>query len=157
MCEADPIPTLTYIVEKIKACHPDLSYVHLVEPRVQGGEDLVDGVLQGEQNDFIREISSPVPLITAGGYNRQLALDVAEEKGDIIALGRHYMSNVSLVHGIPAAPALIPIVLQPDDLPLRLQKNNPPYPYDRQTFGLAMNATGYIDQPFADQKANALS
>jgi NADPH2 dehydrogenase len=94
MRETDPIRTFTYVVEKIKARHPDLAYIHLVEPRVQGIEDLVDGAPEGEQNDFIRQIWSPRPLITAGGYNRQLALDVAEEKGDIIAFGRHFIANV---------------------------------------------------------------
>jgi NADPH2 dehydrogenase len=97
MREADPIRTFAYIVEQVKARHPNLAYIHLVEPRVQGIEDLVGGAPEGEQNDFIRQIWSPRPLITAGGYNRQLALEVAEEKGDIIAFGRHFIANVGFI------------------------------------------------------------
>jgi NADPH2 dehydrogenase len=85
---ADPIPTYTYLVQQIKARHPSLAYLHLVEPRVDGVErTLPDGAPLGEQNDFLRKIWSLCPLITTGGYDRKLALDVAEEKGDIIGFG----------------------------------------------------------------------
>lgn len=47
-----------------------------------------------QSNDFIREIWRPRPLISAGGYNRELALKVAETKGDLIAFGRFFISNV---------------------------------------------------------------
>jgi NADPH2 dehydrogenase len=92
---ADPIPTFTYVVEQIKARHPDLAYIHLVEPRFAGLEDVPGGAPEGQQNDFIRAIWSPRPLITAGGYDRKIALEVAEEKDDIIAFGRLFISNVS--------------------------------------------------------------
>lgn len=51
--------------------------------------------LQLQSNDFLREIWSPRPVITAGGYDRDLALEVAEAKGDLIAFGRPFISNVS--------------------------------------------------------------
>ena len=35
----DPKPQFTYIVENIKEKHPDLAYVHVVEPRVSGNMD----------------------------------------------------------------------------------------------------------------------
>ena len=49
-----------------------------------------------QSNDFIREIWSPRPIISAGGYNRDRALEVAETKGDLIAFGRLFISNVSM-------------------------------------------------------------
>jgi NADPH2 dehydrogenase len=91
----DPIPTFTYVVQQIKARHPDLAYIHAIEPRVVGNDDISGEVPEGEQNDFIRKIWSPRPLVSAGGYNRKIALAAAEEKGDIIAFGRHFIANVS--------------------------------------------------------------
>lgn len=35
----DPIPTFSYIVEKIKEKHPNLAFVHLIEPRVSATDD----------------------------------------------------------------------------------------------------------------------
>jgi NADPH2 dehydrogenase len=148
---ADPIPTFSYVVEQIKARHPDFAYIHLVEPRVKGAETLPDGAPEGEQNDFIRAIWSPRPLVTAGGYDRKIALEVAEEKGDIIAFGRHFISNVSLIPVIFLWPTLMGRV-QPD-LPLRLEKDIPLHPYDRSTFYAAESPVGYIDQPFADHES----
>ncbi len=48
-----------------------------------------------QSNDFIREIWRPRPLISAGGYDRDLALQEAESTGDLIAFGRYFISNVS--------------------------------------------------------------
>lgn len=35
----DPIPTFTYLVRKIKESHPDLAWIHVVEPRVTGHDE----------------------------------------------------------------------------------------------------------------------
>lgn len=48
--------------------------------------------LQG--NDFLREIWGSRPFISAGGYNHELAVDVAEKTGNLIAFGRHFIANV---------------------------------------------------------------
>ena len=90
----DPKPTFGYLVSQIKEQHPDLAYIHLVEPRVDGATTR-DSYPGEWSNDFIREIWAPRPLITAGGYNRKLAIDVAETKGDLIAFGRAFIANVS--------------------------------------------------------------
>lgn len=91
----DPVPQFTHFVTALKANHPNLAYLHLVEPRIDGDAEIIDGSEQ-ESNDFIRTIWQPRPLITAGGYARESALKTAEEKGDIIAFGRFYISNVSI-------------------------------------------------------------
>ena len=36
-------------------------------------------------------------MISAGGYNLENALEAAEKQGDLIAFGRKYISNVSLL------------------------------------------------------------
>ena len=47
-----------------------------------------------QSNDFLREIWQPRPFISAGGYTAELALEVAENKGDLIAAGRLFIANV---------------------------------------------------------------
>jgi hypothetical protein len=53
-------------------------------------------IQQIQSNDFIREIWQPRPLISAGAYNRDLAIRAAET-GDLIAFGRAYIPNVSSI------------------------------------------------------------
>ena len=52
-----------------------------------------------EQNDFLRKIWAPLPYVSAGAYTRELALKSAEEKGELVAVGRYFISNVSRVIG----------------------------------------------------------
>ncbi|KAI0803082.1 NADH:flavin oxidoreductase/NADH oxidase [Irpex lacteus] len=126
----EPIPQFRYVVQKIAEKQPKLAYLHLVEPRVEGSSDRAV-VPDEESNDFIREIWQPRPLISAGGYNRELAIEVAEKKGDLIAFGRHYIPN--------------------PDLPLRLKKNLPLTKYDRTKFYNAGETVGYVDYPYAPE------
>ena len=37
---ADPIPTFTYLVSQVAERHPDLAYLHVVEPGLAGGWDI---------------------------------------------------------------------------------------------------------------------
>ncbi|KAI5823787.1 NADH:flavin oxidoreductase/NADH oxidase [Schizophyllum commune Tattone D] len=133
---ADPLPQFSYFATELKTRHPDLAYLHLVEPRAQGFAILRDEDLEArESNDFLRKIWAPKPLITAGAYTRELAIKTAEEKGDIIAVGRYFISN--------------------PDLPLRWRHNLPLTEYNRDTFYLKGDAspTGYTDYPFAEKTA----
>ena len=48
-----------------------------------------------QSNDFLREIWSPRPLVSAGGYTRETALEAAETTGNqLVAFGRLFISNV---------------------------------------------------------------
>ncbi|CAL1711075.1 unnamed protein product [Somion occarium] len=122
----DPIPTFKYLVSHIKELYPDFAYIHVVEPRVNGNTDREPE--KGESNDFLREVWKPRPFISAGGYNREIALEVADMTGDLIAFGRYYISN--------------------PDLPLRLKANIPLTPYDRSLFYKKKSPIGYIDYKF---------
>lgn len=101
----DPIPTFKHLVSRLKTLYPEFAYIHLVEPRAN--DDVERNAAAGEvkrepvptlsqSNDFIREIWLPRPLITAGGYTRDIALQVAEQTGELIAFGRHFIANVSV-------------------------------------------------------------
>ncbi|KDQ53948.1 hypothetical protein JAAARDRAFT_209710 [Jaapia argillacea MUCL 33604] len=113
----------------LRDLYPDLAYLHITEPRVGSGEDRE--AQPGESNDFISDIWSPRPLATAGGYTRDLAIEVADKTGDLIAFGRQFISN--------------------PDLPLRLKHGLSLKPYDRKMFYAAGTREGYIDYPFAHQ------
>ncbi|KAJ4490199.1 FMN-linked oxidoreductase [Lentinula aciculospora] len=128
----DPLPTFSYVVTELKKRFSGLAYLHVVEPRVSVEDDR--DVNANESNDFIKTLWSPQPLILAGGFLRDNAIQAAETEGILIAFGRRYISN--------------------PDLPYRLMENIPLTRYDRSTFYLMGDTTGrgYTDYPFATSK-----
>jgi NADPH2 dehydrogenase len=99
MAMADPLPTFSYVLEQLKARHPDLAYIHLVEPRVSGNVTRPEGEVDAhESNAPLRAIWAPRPLISAGGFTREAALEAADTTGSLIAFGRLFISNVSHYH-----------------------------------------------------------
>lgn len=97
----DPFPTFTYLVTALRDNYPNLAYISLVEPRISGADnddtkppiDIRTGLPQVESNDFLREIWAPRPIVSAGYRTRDDVIRGAE-KGDIIAIGRYFISNV---------------------------------------------------------------
>ncbi|KAG7453217.1 NADH:flavin oxidoreductase/NADH oxidase [Guyanagaster necrorhizus] len=107
MTMVDPKPTFGFLASQLKVRQPRLAYLHVVEPRMVGlygrkEEDI--GV--HEENDFIRRVWSPKALISAGGYSRESAIDTAENKGDLIGFGRHFIANPDLVYRLERDIAL---------------------------------------------------
>ena len=101
----DPIPTYTYLIHQIIQRHPDLAYLHTTEQPLESAQKpnaTSDAFIsEGTSNDFIRELWSAYGtngrrLITAGGYTRETGMRVAQRKGDLIAYGRLFISNVSV-------------------------------------------------------------
>ena len=88
----DPKPTFAYFVSQAKERFPKLAYLHAIEPRVSGIEDLEDNDL--ESNQFLREIWGDKVFISAGGHTPQTAAETANIVGGLVAFGRHYISNV---------------------------------------------------------------
>ena len=100
---SDPLPQFTHIVQALKDQHPDLAYLHLIEPGVAGAADADETRATVHQsNDVFREIWAPRPFITAGGFTRESAIAYAD-KGNIIAFGRLFISNVRLCNTRPSA------------------------------------------------------
>ncbi|THV01993.1 NADH:flavin oxidoreductase/NADH oxidase [Dendrothele bispora CBS 962.96] len=116
----DPIPTYSFLVQKLRELFPDLAYLSVIEPRARGAEFEERELSQGESNDFMREIWSPMPLMLAGGYTRGTAIEKAENEGIMIAFGRHFIAN--------------------PDLPIRLKKDSVLNAYDRSTFYLGTSS-----------------
>ncbi|KAF7376948.1 FMN-linked oxidoreductase [Mycena sanguinolenta] len=93
MLMTDPIPTFTYLVRALRE-FPQLAYLHIIEPRIEGAGDWDVGVHNDwHSNEFIRELWGDRTLISAGGYTRASALGRAE-RGEIIAFGRAFLANV---------------------------------------------------------------
>lgn len=107
-----------------------------------------------QSNDFIRSLWSPRPLISAGRYTREMALDVAEQTGQLIAFGRPFISNVSSSTQATVSSLTIASAkhAQPD-LPLRLRQDIRLADWDPETFDTPEDPHGYIDYPFADPGA----
>ncbi|KAI0321038.1 FMN-linked oxidoreductase [Amylostereum chailletii] len=132
----DPRPTFGYVAREIRARHPNIAYLHAVEPRIAGVEDRQ--VRAGESNDFLREIWRGIPYITDGGYNRRSAIKEAEEHdGELVAFARYYTSN--------------------PDLPIRLENDIPLTPYDRSSFYTPGTTVGYNDFGFASESLDILA
>ncbi|VDB93777.1 unnamed protein product [Peniophora sp. CBMAI 1063] len=125
----DPIPTFSALIKHLAENHSNLSYVHVVEPRINGITDSEGGDIGGSQesNAFIRPLWSPRPLIVAGNFKRESAIDAAEKENVLVAIGRHFTSN--------------------PDLPKRWQVNAELAPYDRKTF-YSKGPKGYTDWAF---------
>ncbi|KAJ7131359.1 NADH:flavin oxidoreductase/NADH oxidase [Mycena epipterygia] len=130
----DPKPTFIYLVSQLAEQHPELAYIHVSEPRIDA-TTLRDVVPEGWTNDIFRDIwvspQSNRRFISAGGYTRDLALEFADNKDDIIAFGRRFISN--------------------PDLPDRLLHNIPLNDYDRKRFygPSTTDPKGFTDYPFA--------
>ncbi|KAF8997282.1 hypothetical protein BDQ17DRAFT_1248761 [Cyathus striatus] len=129
----DPIPQFKHFVSELKASHPELAYLHVIEPRISGASDIDGEFGESESNDFIQEIWYPNRFISAGGFTRNTAIQHAEKNGDLIAFGRHYIAN--------------------PDLPRRFAEDKPLNKYNRSTFGSpgdSLSAKGYTDYPALD-------
>ncbi|KAG7097486.1 hypothetical protein E1B28_004828 [Marasmius oreades] len=138
----DPKPTYSYLVSQIKNSHPTFAYIHVVDPRVDGVENVED--VGDRSNEFIREIWTKGPggndsqdgrrLISAGNFDLEKGVELADTKGDLVAYGRRFISN--------------------PDLPYRLRQNIPLTPYNRATFYFpgSLDPIGYTDYPFAPRE-----
>ena len=96
MAMKDPVPQFTNVITRIRDLYPNFSYIHIIEPRVDGliTRDAVNSH-EVSQSDFIHDLWAPRPLISSGAFDRKLGLEVAEKKGHLIAYGRPFISNVS--------------------------------------------------------------
>ncbi|KAJ7701964.1 hypothetical protein B0H17DRAFT_1157687 [Mycena rosella] len=100
MAMEDLIPTFSHLIPELAVRHPTLAYLHLVEPRIEGGATREESSVGAhESNDTLRALWAPRPFIRAGGFSREGAL-VAAESGDLIAFGRLFIANKDL----PLAP-----------------------------------------------------
>lgn len=96
MADDTPYDTWGYLVSQLQEKHSDMAYLHMIEPR--------DDFSRKTKNDTVnsldpfRKIWKGV-FISAGGYttNPELAKKVAEETGNLVAIGRAFIANPDIV------------------------------------------------------------
>ncbi|KAI9323285.1 hypothetical protein BX666DRAFT_1847834 [Dichotomocladium elegans] len=123
--------TWGHLVSQLQAHHPNLAYIHMVEPR--------DDFARTTKNDVINSLDPfraiwKGTFISAGGYTTrpELARKVADDTGNLIAIGRAFIANPDLVD--------------------RLKNGWELNKYDRKTF-YTPGPVGYIDYPTYAQLA----
>ncbi len=133
---ADPIPQFTNLIRGLKPFQ--LAYLHLVEPRVAGNQDVHPRTTQN-LGFAVQEWDKSRPLLLAGGYDGERAKRAVEhdykDRQVAIVFGRHWISN--------------------PDLPYRLKHGLELSPYDRGTFYAVKQAHGYTDYPFYEDFPDA--
>lgn len=115
----------TYVVNELNQYQ--LAYIHLIEPRATtaGGNDVENDQAPNTTAIFRKIFKGP--LISAGGYTKDLGEAALEaNQADGIGFGRFYIAN--------------------PDLDIRFAKNAPLNPYDRSTF-YGGTEKGYTDYP----------
>ncbi|KAK9381947.1 uncharacterized protein V2V93DRAFT_368312 [Kockiozyma suomiensis] len=124
----DPYPTFSYLISQLEAKHPNLAYLHVIEPRVSGNVDR--DAQTGESTEDYHKLWSGV-WMAAGGFTPETALKYAEEhENSLVAFGRYYTSN--------------------PDLPAKIKEGIPLTPYNRDSFYIVKSPIGYIDYPYAE-------
>ncbi|KAL1930994.1 hypothetical protein VTP01DRAFT_10131 [Rhizomucor pusillus] len=131
MKDETPYDTWGYIVSKIQERHPNLAYVHFVEPRNDEGET-------AEKKDSLDPFRAiwKGKFISADGYTAypERAAKIADETGNLVAFGRIFTSNPDLVQ--------------------RLKNGWSLRKYDRETF-YGGNHVGYTDYPVYSPEVKA--
>jgi N-ethylmaleimide reductase len=129
MSDRDPAATFGYVTTQLDRL--GIAYLHVVEPRIKGAEEIAYGQAPIAAQHLRPKFSRT--LIAAGGFNRDSAeAIVASGDADLVAFGRHFISN--------------------PDLPERLRQGLPLNRYDRSTF-YGGDARGYTDYRTAEAAA----
>jgi len=123
MADSNPRTLFRYIAERLNDF--GLAYLHVIEPRIKGGELIIEGQGPVAAQELSKIFHGPV--IAAGGFERDTAeATVANGDASLIAFGRHFIAN--------------------PDLSKRIELGLPLNPYDRSTF-YGFEARGYTDYP----------
>lgn len=126
MSDSNPAATFGYITTQLDRM--GIGYLHVIEPRVKGTEEIEEGRAPTAARNLRSKFSRA--FIAAGGFTRESAAAiVAAGDADLVAFGRHFISN--------------------PDLPERFKRGLPLNAYNRSTF-YGGDARGYTDYPAHD-------
>eukprot|EP00878_Enallax_costatus_P021679 GHUV01022969.1.p1 GENE.GHUV01022969.1~~GHUV01022969.1.p1 ORF type:complete len:352 (+),score=70.28 GHUV01022969.1:604-1659(+) len=120
----------TWLMKALDHRVPGLAYMHMVEPRLAGGNAEVEGPISHSLEPF-RQATS-LPFLAAGGFKREDGIKaVGSGHADAVVYGRWFISN--------------------PDLPKRLALGAPLTPYNRDTF-YSFGTEGYTDYPLMEDQ-----
>ena len=131
MADSDPERTFGYVAGQMNRF--GLAFLHIIEPRIKG----ID-LIRDEEAVAAKHIRRAFkgPIIAAGGFTKESAeAIIAAGDADLVAFGRHFISN--------------------PDLPHRFRVGAPLAPYDRDSF-YGGGADGYTDYPFPRRAGDCL-
>jgi N-ethylmaleimide reductase len=124
MHDSNPEVTFGYVAKTLNDY--GLAYLHIIEPRIVGGEAPVEGKPPVAAVQ-LRKIYKGT-ILAAGGFEPDGAKEIVEQgDADMVVFGRHFAAN--------------------PDLPSRIQLGLPLNAYDRETFW-GGDHRGYTDYPF---------
>ncbi|CAO3601397.1 unnamed protein product [Absidia cylindrospora] len=133
MKDDTPVATWSYLVQQLETTHPDLAYLHFVEPRVRLFGDNRFTPEEDHDETLSLQAFRPLwsgPFVSAGNYTYSVksAYDRADASpNNLVAVGRAFIANLDLVEGFRNHWELTP--------------------YNRDTF-YTPGPEGYIDYPF---------
>ena len=99
MTAPERLAQFSHLVGEIKKLYPEFAYLHIVGPRASGAEsknaeDVKDEHFQ--ELETLRKLWGDQPLITAGGLNREMGLEIVQKNNHaLVAYGRYFIANVS--------------------------------------------------------------
>jgi N-ethylmaleimide reductase len=132
MSDSNPAVLFDYLAEQLNRF--GLAYLHIIEPRIKGNVLIAEGQAP-VASEQLRKIFKG-KIIAAGGFEPDTAEAIVEKgDADLVAFGRHFLSN--------------------PDLPKRIKLGLPLNDYDRKTF-YTFDIHGYTDYPFYDQQRDGL-
>lgn len=138
MLMEEPEPTFEYLLEKLKPL--GLSYLHLIEARIEGNDDSECGG-QKSVDWMVEAWANASPVLVAGGFSPDSAKDAVDEKYKdhdvVIVFGRYFVTNPDLVY--------------------RVKEGLPLAGYDRKVFYTPKEPKGYIDYPLSPQYLQAMA
>jgi NADPH2 dehydrogenase len=119
-----------------KADRLGIAYIHLIESRIAGWDDVPEnGRLEFAYNIFRG------PILVSGGYTTELARKLVDEqhpdKDIAVMFGRYFTSNPDLV--------------------FKVQKNLEFTPYNEEDFIYSKSSTGYTDYAFSDEYLGSIN
>jgi N-ethylmaleimide reductase len=124
MSDSNPEALFGYVARQLN--NYPLAYLHIIEPRVVGGEAPVEGK-PAIAAVSLRKIYKGT-ILAAGGFEPDSAKEIVESgNADMVVFGRHFAAN--------------------PDLPSRIKLGYPLNPYDSDTFW-GGDHRGYTDYPF---------
>ncbi|GMI93870.1 12-oxophytodienoate reductase 2, ARABIDOPSIS 12-OXOPHYTODIENOATE REDUCTASE 2 [Hibiscus trionum] len=126
--DSDPTALGIYMAESLNKC--GILYCHMVEPRMK----LAEESFETTESLLPMRKAFKGTFIVAGGYDKDDGNKaVAENRTDLVAFGRLFLSN--------------------PDLPKRFEVNAPLTKHNRNTYCLPDPVVGYTDYPFLEDTA----
>jgi NADPH2 dehydrogenase len=94
---ADPIPTFTEVVKRIRVGYPDFAYIHVLERITHQTQPKTDGEGEKGKNStkLLRDIWGDGAYIANSDFGRDSAIEAVEKEGGLVSFARHFISNVS--------------------------------------------------------------